>query len=267
MVFLVVDDDAQVRFVIREYLLSFGYRNILEAKNGRAALRYLNDPNQRLNFIISDWQMPKLDGLGLLKAVRGNMNRRHLIFLFITSASSMERMKVRQAVWCHVDGYIVKPFRGATLKEKVEALTEEFNQKVESGWFKAKKRSQLQWWGKVVAALETGGSYGSVVVKEESVRKDGKVFLQSNIGELLKRAKRTKPSEWFDVPIKLFRKALQEEPGSLDYQYFLAQSLFYRGDRKEALGLLEEVLAMEPTHKPARQLRATIEKSKSTSSK
>lgn len=119
---LVVDDDAMVRDIIMEYLQTFGYRNVTLMKDGASAVRYLQNPNHRVDLVISDWEMPELDGLGLLQAVRRSPLRKDVKFMMITSQRSQERTKITRAAHWKVDAYIVKPFRGGVLKEKVDAL-------------------------------------------------------------------------------------------------------------------------------------------------
>ncbi|HEX4925942.1 MAG TPA: response regulator [Bdellovibrionales bacterium] len=116
---LVVDDDAMVMSIVVEYLKSFGFKHILEAKDGKAAIKILQDPHQRVDMILSDWEMPNVDGHTLLKAVRNHPTRSSVKFLMVTSQNSRERTKIAQARQLNVDAYIVKPFRGEILREKI----------------------------------------------------------------------------------------------------------------------------------------------------
>jgi two-component system, chemotaxis family, chemotaxis protein CheY len=116
---LVVDDDAMVMNIVVEFLRSFGFKHILQAKDGRVALKYLQDPHQQLDVILSDWEMPQVDGHTLLKAVRSHPTKGSLKFLMVTSQNSRERTKISQAKQLNVDAYIVKPFRGEVLREKL----------------------------------------------------------------------------------------------------------------------------------------------------
>lgn len=116
---MVVDDDAMVRSIIIEYLQSFGFKRIAEFKDGAAAVRYLNDAKNIVHLVISDWEMPQVNGLTLLKAVRNHPKRRSIKFIMVTSQSSGEKFKVAQAAQYGVDAYIVKPFRGNVLQEKI----------------------------------------------------------------------------------------------------------------------------------------------------
>jgi two-component system, chemotaxis family, chemotaxis protein CheY len=117
--FLVVDDDAQVRAIVVEFLQSFGFINVVEAKDGVSAIKILQERSQKFDVIISDWEMPGADGLTLLKAVRKNPVRRGTRFIMLTSQRSMERYKVTQAARWKADAYILKPFRGEILREKI----------------------------------------------------------------------------------------------------------------------------------------------------
>lgn len=116
---MVVDDDAMVRTIIIEYLRRFGFVNIFEAKNGDAAIKELRQPGSDFDLVISDWEMPKVNGITLLKAVKGPMGKGRTRFIMITSQISQERFKVSRAIHLDVDGYIVKPFKGDTLRKHV----------------------------------------------------------------------------------------------------------------------------------------------------
>lgn len=116
---LIVDDDAMVRTILAEYMVSFGFKRVEEAKTGRHALKLMQYENKVYDIIISDWEMPEVDGLVLLKAVRNNPLMKTTRFLMVTSQSSQERFKITRAAKSRVDGYMVKPFRGDVLKQKI----------------------------------------------------------------------------------------------------------------------------------------------------
>lgn len=117
--FLVVDDDAMVRTILIEYLVSFGFKRIDEAKNGRQAMKMIQYENKFYDIVISDWEMPEVDGLVLLKAIRNSATMSNAKFIMVTSQSSQERFKITRAAKSRVDAYMVKPFRGDTLKSKL----------------------------------------------------------------------------------------------------------------------------------------------------
>jgi len=119
---LVVDDDAMVRSILIEYLRKFGFIQIEDCKDGRRALTVLNNKEKHFDLVISDWEMPHADGLTVLKAVRKHPLRKNLKFIMVTSQSSQERFKITQAAQWKVDAYLVKPFRGEALKERIFAV-------------------------------------------------------------------------------------------------------------------------------------------------
>lgn len=119
MFVLIVDDDEVIRRIIIEHLLSFGFKNFLEAKDGAEAIHHIVDQLQRIDLVISDWEMPRADGITFLRAVRSYKHRADTPFIMVTSQQTHERTKISMAKQHHVDSYIVKPFRGEVLREKV----------------------------------------------------------------------------------------------------------------------------------------------------
>ncbi|MGE0762153.1 MAG: response regulator [Bdellovibrionales bacterium] len=116
---LLIDDDALVRSVLLEYLQSFGFRYIIDTKDPEKALRLIKDPKVSIGLVLSDWEMPGLSGLTLLKAMRNCTHRKRTRFIMVTSQQSMERFKVTQAAQYKVSSYLVKPFQAAVLKERI----------------------------------------------------------------------------------------------------------------------------------------------------
>ena len=115
---LIVDDFATMRKVIRNLLKQGGFENVVEAEDGVAALKVLK--SQQVDFIISDWNMPNMDGLELLKAVRGDDELKALPFLMVTAEALKDN--VVAAVKAGVSNYIVKPFTAEVLNEKIEKI-------------------------------------------------------------------------------------------------------------------------------------------------
>ena len=116
---LLVDDDAMVRSILTEYLAAMGFKNVRVAKDGDDALKLIQDAKFAIDLVISDWEMPEVTGLALLKAVRSNSNRADTPFIMVTSQRSMERIKITQAAQWKVNTYIMKPFRQNILKTKI----------------------------------------------------------------------------------------------------------------------------------------------------
>lgn len=116
---LLIDDDAMVRGVVEDYLRSYGFTRVISVGEPQKAMKLLQDQKFAVGLIISDWEMPGMNGLTLLKAVRNHPLRCQTRFIMITSQRSMERFKVTQAAQWRVNCYLMKPFRSETLKEKI----------------------------------------------------------------------------------------------------------------------------------------------------
>lgn len=112
---LVVDDFATMRRIVSNLLRESGATHITEAENGVEALRKLEAGN--FKFVVSDWNMPNMNGLELLQAVRSSPQLKDLPFLLVTAEARKEN--IVDAAQAGADGYIVKPFTAATLSEKI----------------------------------------------------------------------------------------------------------------------------------------------------
>ncbi|MEW6676664.1 MAG: chemotaxis response regulator CheY [Pseudomonadota bacterium] len=120
MKFLVVDDFSTMRRIVRNLLKELGYTNVDEAEDGVVALQKLQGSN--FQFVVTDWNMPNMTGIELLKAVRGDANLKHLPVLMITAEAKKEN--IIEAAQNGASGYIVKPFTAATLEEKLNKIFE-----------------------------------------------------------------------------------------------------------------------------------------------
>ena len=118
MKILLVDDFATMRKVIKNLLKQGGYNNIIEAEDGVSALKTLR--SEKVDFVISDWNMPNMTGLELLKAIRAEDGISDLPFLMVTAEGLKENVVV--AVKAGVSNYIVKPFTAEVLNEKIEKI-------------------------------------------------------------------------------------------------------------------------------------------------
>jgi two-component system, chemotaxis family, chemotaxis protein CheY len=115
---LVVDDQNSVRQMTRMTLEEIGFRHIHEAENGVKAMETAS--LQPLDLIISDFNMPEMDGLGLLRAVRGHPVVRKVPFILLTGRGDKEL--VVKAAQAGVNNYLIKPFTAAILREKIEQV-------------------------------------------------------------------------------------------------------------------------------------------------
>lgn len=120
--FLVVDDFSTMRRIVANLLKELGYGKIKEAEDGEKALRLLNagEHDAPINFVVTDWNMPVMDGLHLLQKIREDRNLCHLPVLMVTAEAKKEN--IIAAAQAGADGYIVKPFTAATLKEKLDKI-------------------------------------------------------------------------------------------------------------------------------------------------
>lgn len=116
---LFIDDDAMVRSILAEYLRSFGFRNVLVCRDPHRALQIIRDRKIPIGLVLSDWEMPGLNGLTLLRALRMAPHRKSTHFIMITSQQSMERYRITQAAQQNVNAYLVKPFKSEVLKERI----------------------------------------------------------------------------------------------------------------------------------------------------
>lgn len=115
---LIVDDFATMRQIVRKSLCSIGFINITEAVDGQDALNKLQ--SGQFNFVISDWNMPNMMGLDLLKAVRSDDKLKALPFLMVTAEAN--RDNIIEAAKAGVSQYIVKPFTVDSLEQKITAI-------------------------------------------------------------------------------------------------------------------------------------------------
>ena len=115
---LVVDDFAAMRRILKNVFGQIGLSNIIEADDGTTALDVLKD--NKVDLIVSDWNMPKMSGLDLLKNVRSNESTKDTPFLMVTASSQKD--DVLEAIQAGVSNYIVKPFTADTVKEKLTKI-------------------------------------------------------------------------------------------------------------------------------------------------
>lgn len=116
--FLVVDDFSTMRRIVRNFLNDLGYTNVVEADDGKTALPILKAGN--VDFLVTDWNMPGMPGLDLLKAVRADPALAKLPVLLVTAEAKREQ--IVEAAQAGVNGYVVKPFTAQTLKDKIEKI-------------------------------------------------------------------------------------------------------------------------------------------------
>jgi len=119
---LVVDDFSTMRRIVKNLLNELGFTDISEADDGKTALPMLQQGG--FEFVVTDWNMPGMPGIDLLKAIRADDKLKHLPVLMVTAEA--QREQIIEAAKAGVSGYIVKPFTGATLKEKLDKIFERY---------------------------------------------------------------------------------------------------------------------------------------------
>lgn len=120
MKILVVDDFSTMRRIVRNLLKELGYLNVDEAEDGVVALQKLT--NDEFQFVVTDWNMPNMDGLTLLQKIRAHPKLKHLPVMMITAEAKKEN--IIMAAQAGASGYIVKPFTAGTLNEKLAKIME-----------------------------------------------------------------------------------------------------------------------------------------------
>ena len=123
--FLVVDDFSTMRRIIRNLLKELGYTNVDEAEDGAQALSKLK--NDKYDFVVSDWNMPNMDGLTMLKHIRSDEVLSSIPVLMVTAEAKREN--IIEAAKAGASGYVVKPFTAATLDEKLAKIFEKMQPK------------------------------------------------------------------------------------------------------------------------------------------
>jgi two-component system chemotaxis response regulator CheY len=120
MKILIVDDFSTMRRIIKNLLRDLGFSNTQEADDGQTALPMLQSGG--FDFLVTDWNMPGMQGIDLLKAVRADPNLKNLPVLMVTAEAKREQ--IIEAAQAGVNGYVVKPFTAQTLEEKINKIFE-----------------------------------------------------------------------------------------------------------------------------------------------
>lgn len=115
---LVVDDFSTMRRIVRNILRQLGLNNVVEADDGTTAWEIIN--REKIDFIVSDWNMPKMTGIELLRKVRASEQYADIPFLMVTAEAQQEN--IIEAVQAKVSNYIVKPFTADTMQQKIDKI-------------------------------------------------------------------------------------------------------------------------------------------------
>ena len=117
---LIVDDFSTMRRIVKNLLADLGFTNTAEAEDGNSALAALR--SGPFDFVVTDWNMPGMTGIDLLRAIRADEALKSLPVLMVTAENTREQ--IIAAAQAGVNGYIVKPFTAVTLKEKIDRIFE-----------------------------------------------------------------------------------------------------------------------------------------------
>jgi len=115
---LIVDDFATMRRIVRNILKQIGFTNMIEADNGKAALKVLEKEN--IDLIMCDWNMPEMPGIDLLKTLKSDDELKKIPFVMVTAEAQKDN--IIEAVKAGVSSYIVKPFNAETVSEKLNII-------------------------------------------------------------------------------------------------------------------------------------------------
>ena len=115
---LIVDDFSTMRRIVRNILRQIGFNNVVEAHHATTAWDVLN--REKIDFIVSDWNMPQMTGIDLLRKVRSSEQFADIPFLMVTAEAQQEN--IIEAVQAKVSNYIVKPFTADTMKQKIDKI-------------------------------------------------------------------------------------------------------------------------------------------------
>ncbi len=118
MKILVVDDMSTMRRIVKNILKQLGFSNMEEAENGQEALQKLRA--QPFGFVVSDWNMPVMPGIEMLRAIRADETLKHIPVLMVTAEAQKENLI--EAIQAGVNNYVVKPFTAETMQEKINKI-------------------------------------------------------------------------------------------------------------------------------------------------
>jgi len=219
---VIVDDDEDARATVQEYVVQLGFQDTKAFSDAKAALKYLETHWGRVQLIISDWEMPHMNGIEFLKTCKQTPGLSDVPFLMITSQGSMERMKVMQAAKAQVDDYLLKPFQGGELRKRIADLMsrkkvrEEAAPSLDAG----------------LAALAEGNFTRAAECLEAAANLDGNNDQTlCALGDALSRTKGT------DAALPYYKRAIDANPFNIDAYLKLAQGY-------EGVGLTDKALAL-----------------------
>lgn len=228
---LIVDDDDQVRKIISEILDLQGHKPVYEARDGDEAFSLLEAHAAEIGLLISDWEMPKMAGIGLLRKIRSDERFAKLPFLMITSQTSIEHLKLKDAINAHVSHYLMKPFSSKDLNSKIDLVMKRSRAERELEMKLHDARQAVQE-ARIKEARET---------YREVLRKDPK-NIPAHL-ELAETFLREGPDQSFDEAVVLIKQVIQLRPDSDTGYIALALAFEHAKSLDKAIRILEEALS------------------------
>lgn len=276
---LLVDDDSDARAMVAEYLAAMGFTDIHQEVDGKAALEYLSRHSDRVGLVVSDWDMPELNGLQLLGVCKQSVSLKHIPFLMITSQSSIESMKVVQAARANVDSYLLKPFGLGEIRKRIETLIDKERTKseVQGLLTDAQAHLDLRHYQRAqrkldqVLKLDPGNEtalreLGDILMKEKGVQ-DALPFFKRLVESnpysargYLKLCGAYEYLGWIDKAIALMQTAILQIGFSAELHFSLSKLYHRRGMLEEAKTELEKTLALQLDHQEARLMLEMLNK-------
>ncbi|MCC7441823.1 MAG: response regulator [Bdellovibrionales bacterium] len=276
---VVADDDPDARAIVVEYLKNFGFKRIRTFENGEDAFAFLADNAAETNLIIADWEMPRMTGVELLVACKNRESLKDTPFLIITSQTSMESLKVTRAGQGSVDAYLLKPFTGDLLKERIDSALhlkrtekivrqfgEEGFQNLDRGHFKA-ARTSFEKALKLDAKYSDGfEGMGDVQMKSGSPALGIPHYQKAvainpySVKHYLKLSHAYEAMGEMGKAISLMQVALQYVESPVDIRFNLARLYHKKNVHYKAQEELQEVLKLDPARQAAQQLLEEIQR-------
>jgi two-component system chemotaxis response regulator CheY len=256
-----------------------GFKDIHAEDGGRGALEYISKNASKIGLVVSDWDMPELNGLQLLQTCKGSTQLKDIPFLMITSQSSIESMKVVQAARASVDDYLLKPFSLGDMRKRIEELIdrERTRSEVESLLEEAVEHLEHRHYVRAQRKFEQAlrldpdnesalRNLGDLKMKEKGVQ-DAlpyyKRLVESNpYGSrgYLKLAGAYEYLGWLDKAIALIQTALHQISFSSELHFALGKLFHRRGMIDEAKVEFEKTLEIQLDHQEARLMLEMLNK-------
>ncbi len=227
---LLVDDDKRSREILRQYLQHYGFAQVWEASDGAEAFQLLEQKGNQVAAIVSDWEMPHVNGIQFLKQVRDSEKFSAVPFVMITSQTSLEEIKNIQAAELGVDGYLNKPFDLTTFKGQMQAIFKEIQTHRQSESFLLHSR----------ALVAHGNSHEAVSLLQQAVvQVPQSATLFEALGDALSSVDDANTKQSLTQAVDAYEKAikLSSEKTQLLMKYFEVQMAL--GHANQAIQLLK----------------------------